>query len=88
MTHYLCSIIEMYDGRQFVYDEFILETDQEPDKILEIKVRNITDDEDGWDWNGEWWSNYGESAYTIGNVRELPNSHVGVLSDYFRVEKV
>lgn len=88
MTHYLCTIIEMYDGREFIYDQFILETDQDPYVTMEVKVQNITEDREDWDWNGKWWSDFGESAYTIGSVTELPDSHVAILSKYFNVEKV
>ena len=88
MTHYLCCIVQMYDGREFIFDEFLIETEEDIYKILEVKIQNITDDEDDWDWDGKWWSNYGESAYTIGPVKEVPANHVSVLSNYYSFERI
>lgn len=89
MTTYLCTLIEMYDGREFIYDQYLVTTDQNIHNILEKHVENLTNQEDSdWAWDGKWWCNYGESAYTIGSVTEIPATDVGTLSKYFNVTKV
>lgn len=83
MKNYLCTIIEMYDGREFVYDELLISTDQNINKVLMTHIENITDEEDDdWSWQGKWWSNDGESAYTIGSIRDVPDADKQVLQKY------
>lgn len=88
MKYYLCTITEMYDGREFDYSQYIVQTDQRIFDILEKHVENITD-EDGedWTWEGKWWSNCSESAYTVGAVTEIPHADISVLIKHFNLVK-
>jgi hypothetical protein len=85
---FLCTLIEMYDGREFIHDEFLLITDKEIGETLNKRVENIPSDseEDEWRWEGKWWTNDGESVYTTGSIREISEKDYLVLSKYIRVE--
>lgn len=83
MKNYLCTIIEMYDGREFIYDQLLITTDQDVYKIMEVQVQNITHEDEDWSWQGKWWTNHTESAYTIGSIREVLEVHKQVLVNYF-----
>ena len=79
----------MYDGREFDYSQYIVQTDQRIYDILEKHVENITDEDDeDWAWNGKWWSSFSESAYTIGAVTEVPDGDISVLVKHFELVKI
>lgn len=86
---FLCTLIEMYDGREFVHDEFLLITDKEIGETLNKRVEQIPSDqelENEWKWEGKWWTNHGESAYTTGSIKEVSKKDYLVLKKYIRFE--
>lgn len=86
---FLCTLIEMYDGREFIHDEFLLITDKEIGETLNKRVENIPSEKElrnKWEWNGKWWTNYGESAYTTGTIKEISEKDYLTLQKYIRTE--